>query len=149
MRLLTCTPGVRAIARCVPLRVQAVSALKTADELYPDTPGGGKATAANDLASLGLNDDGGFAHDEGRRRRSAATALGGSRLRGSAGSRWKSLTPGLKSWYSGPNLKETMLILIGCTLLAASGWVGFIFCRRKSYKDLRIDRDTPEGIEVA
>ena len=27
-------------------------------------------------------------------------------------------------------------------------WVGFMFCRRKSYKDLRIDRDTPDGIEV-
>ena len=26
--------------------------------------------------------------------------------------------------------QETMLILIGCTLLAASGWVGFMFCRR-------------------
>ena len=25
---------------------------------------------------------------------------------------------------------------------------GFMFCRRKSYKDLRIDRDSPEGIEV-
>eukprot|EP00802_Teleaulax_amphioxeia_P013030 Tamp_13077.p1 GENE.Tamp_13077~~Tamp_13077.p1 ORF type:complete len:256 (-),score=42.36 Tamp_13077:983-1708(-) len=126
---------------------QAVSALKTADRLYPDSPGGGKVTAANDLASLGLNPDGSFAHDEGRRRRRRSSSGGGGGYSRSSSSKVR-ISPGLKSWYAGPNLKETMLILIGCTLLAASGWVGFMFCRRKSYKDLRIDRDTPDGIEV-
>mmetsp|Transcript_18961 Transcript_18961/g.27905 ORF Transcript_18961/g.27905 Transcript_18961/m.27905 type:complete len:252 (+) Transcript_18961:38-793(+) len=127
---------------------QAVSALKTADRLYPDTPGGGKASAANDLASLGLNADGSFAHDEGRRKRRRTSAVDGGSGAGRTTRRRLPISAGLKSWYSGPNLTETMLILLGCTLLAASGWVGFMFCRRKSYKDLRVDRDSPEGIEV-
>ena len=52
-------------------------------------------------------------------------------VRGSSSS---SRLPG--SWYFGPTLWESVLILMGCTLLALAGWVGFTFCRRKSYADL-------------
>uniref|UniRef100_A0A7S0DYX9 Uncharacterized protein n=1 Tax=Hanusia phi TaxID=3032 RepID=A0A7S0DYX9_9CRYP len=118
---------------------QAVSALKTADKLYPDTPASGGSGSSS-------NPDSGFAHDEGRLSRRGRRAGGQGRVHMYRGK--SRMSPGLRAWYKGPNLTEAILILMGCTLLAASGWVAFIFCRRKSYRDLRTERGRPEGIEV-
>uniref|UniRef100_A0A6U5VJQ8 Uncharacterized protein n=1 Tax=Guillardia theta TaxID=55529 RepID=A0A6U5VJQ8_GUITH len=118
---------------------QAVAALKTADKLYPDTPASGGSGGSS-------NPDSGFAHDEGRLTRRARRGTGQGRVRMYRGK--TRMSPGLRAWYNGPNLTEAILILMGCTLLAASGWVAFIFCRRKSYRDLRTERGRPEGIEV-
>mmetsp|Transcript_50537 Transcript_50537/g.118953 ORF Transcript_50537/g.118953 Transcript_50537/m.118953 type:complete len:269 (+) Transcript_50537:372-1178(+) len=124
---------------------QAVHALKVADKLYPDQPGDNSGS----LSGLGLNNaDSSFAHDEGRRQRSRAT---GSRSRSSGQVATRATVrrnKQLKDWYFGPSVWELSLVLLGCTMLAAAAWIGFMFFRRKAYYDLRVDRDRPEGIEV-
>mmetsp|Transcript_55698 Transcript_55698/g.113864 ORF Transcript_55698/g.113864 Transcript_55698/m.113864 type:complete len:276 (+) Transcript_55698:390-1217(+) len=127
---------------------QAVHALKTADQLYPDTPG----DSTGSLSGLGLHTDSSFASDDARRRRRSSSSSFTAPLPPQSG-------PGMvrasrrqqqriHAWYFGPSLTEVGLILIGCTLLAAAAWIGFMFFRRKTYYDLRVDRDRPEGIEV-
>jgi len=133
---------------------QAVDALKTADKLYPDSPD----QDAADLRSLGVNPDGSFAHDEGRRSRRKRSGAGsrsrnggGANRASAAGAAFPSpraaparvlrpqlndgqgllcagmrLTSGSRivtrsrspaDWYSGPNMTEVMLILIGAMLV--------------------------------
>jgi len=117
---------------------QAVHALKVADQLYPDQPG----DTSGSLRGLGLSHpDASFAHDEGRRQRPRSS----SGVVTSANARRQRR---IKDWYYGPSAWELALVLLGCTMLAAAAWIGFMFFRRKAYYDLRVDRDRPEGIEV-
>lgn len=180
---------------------QAVSALKTADQLYPDSP----ADQANDQALINgalatANGGGGggggrsaaearilrgespaereAARREWKRKHSMmdqavslykaggdaalerAVTSGGS-LRPADTSAWRrgGGPPGLMSGNLGPTALEAGLILVGCTMLAAAGWLGFVFCRRKSYYDLtggpaagrrrgRSNLDEEDGVEL-